>query len=101
MDVMIRMQVQLTEEQLEKVRRVAEREETSVSDVVRKAVDALAAAAATPAELRARALAATGRFGSGDRDGAANHDRHLAAAFLDSDSRSARSRPERATRRRS
>lgn len=78
---MVRTQVQLTEEQLAKLRRLAEHEETSVSDVVRRAVDALIAVSPSQSELRERALAAVGLYASGDRNVAAQHDRHLEEAF--------------------
>jgi hypothetical protein len=90
---MIRMQIQLTEEQLDKVRRAAQQEETSVSDVVRKAVDALTAPGPSPAELRRRALEAAGRFASGQSDVASNHDRHLAVAFHPRSGRARRPAP--------
>ena len=78
---MIRTQVQLTEEQIEKLRKLAVAGETSVSDLVRQAVDALSAASPPRSELRRRALAACGAYGSGRSDVASEHDRHLAEAF--------------------
>ena len=78
---MIRTQVQLTAEQIEKLRRLAASGETSVSDLVRQAVDALTAVSPPRAELRRRALAACGTYGSGRSDVSSEHDRHLAEAF--------------------
>ena len=78
---MTRAQIHSTDEQLKKLRRLAEREETSVSDVVRRAVDALIAVTPSRSELRERALAATELYASGEHDVAAEHDRHLATAF--------------------
>jgi Arc/MetJ-type ribon-helix-helix transcriptional regulator len=81
---MVRTQVQLTEEQLEKLRRLAAQAGTSVSDVVRQAVDALVAAGPTQRERRQRALGAIGVAASGARDVSVEHDAHLAAAFRSS-----------------
>jgi hypothetical protein len=75
---MIRVQIRLTEEQLEKLSRLAERDELSVSDVVGRAVDALIAAMPSPSE---RALAAAGLYASTKHDIAAAHDHHLMATF--------------------
>jgi Arc/MetJ-type ribon-helix-helix transcriptional regulator len=78
---MVRTQVQLTEEQIEKLRRLAAAGETSVSDVVRQAVDALTAFSPPRTELQRRALAACGTYASGTSDVSEEHDRHLAEAF--------------------
>jgi Arc/MetJ-type ribon-helix-helix transcriptional regulator len=78
---MVRTQVQLTVKQVEKLRRLAASAETSVSDVVRQAVDALTAVSPSRVELRRRALAACGAHASGSSDVSSEHDRHLAEAF--------------------
>ena len=55
---MQRTQVQLTVEQIESLRAIASRENVSISEVVRRAVNALAQAGPVPsvAELRGRAM---------------------------------------------
>jgi hypothetical protein len=80
---MVRTQVQFTKEQIEALRAQAAREEVSVSEIVRRAVDAWVRRTAVPSEeeLRRRASAAAGRFASGRGDVAAKHDEHLAEAF--------------------
>lgn len=80
---MVRTQVQFTKEQIEALRAQAAREEVSVSEIVRRAVDAWVRGAAGPSEeeLRRRARTAAGRFASGRGDVAAKHDEHLAEAF--------------------
>ena len=80
---MVRTQVQLTEEQLAALRAQAARRGSSVSAVVRRAVDALlrSEASASPEERRRRALEAVGRFSSGKRDVAERHDDYLADAL--------------------
>ncbi len=80
---MKRTQVQLTEEQLDSLRREAARRSLSVSEVLRQAVDAWVKSPRRPAaeELKRRALEATGRFGSGKTDVSARHDEYLADAY--------------------
>jgi Arc/MetJ-type ribon-helix-helix transcriptional regulator len=78
---MERIQVQLTGEQLEKLRALAEEGGTSLSEAVRRSVDALTAGSPSKAELRERALAVVGRFASGDHEVTAEHDSYLADAF--------------------
>jgi hypothetical protein len=80
---MVRTQVQLTETQLDAVRAQAVREGTSVSEVVRRAVDAWIRhqPAVSRSEVRRRAAAAAGRFSSGSSDVSERHDDYLAEAF--------------------
>ncbi|MGH7543440.1 MAG: ribbon-helix-helix protein, CopG family [Gemmatimonadota bacterium] len=80
---MRRTQVQLTEEQLEALRREAAHRSVSVSEVVRLAIDTWVLADHRPPrdELKRRALAAAGRFASGEADVAARHDDYLSEAY--------------------
>lgn len=80
---MLRVQVQLTEEQLRALRVQAAREHVSVSELVRRAVDARREAATVPAadELKRRALEAAGRFASGTCDVSQRHDEYLSDAY--------------------
>lgn len=81
-DVMVRTQVQLTEEQAEALRRRSQREQVSVAELVRQAIDAFTRSEPPPTrELRARAARAAGRLGSGTRDTSARHDEAVADAF--------------------
>lgn len=75
---MVRTQVQFTEGQLEALRARAAREETSVSEMVRRAVEAWVATEAPWSETRQRAIAVAGQFRSDRSDVARNHDQHLA-----------------------
>jgi hypothetical protein len=80
---MVQAQIELREEQLETLRSSAAALNVSISELVRRAVDALSP---TPArsgadERRHRALAVAGRFSSGHSDIAENHDAYLAEAF--------------------
>jgi hypothetical protein len=80
---MIRTQVQLTEEQVHALKEIAHRENTSVAELTRRAVDQwLQTASAIPAtERRRRALAVVGRFRSGQTDISERHDDYLAEAY--------------------
>ena len=79
---MTRIQVQLTDGQVEVLRRRSRRQNVSISEVVRQAIDAFTRAEPPSArELRGRAVLAAGRFGSGIRDTSSNHDGALAEAF--------------------
>ncbi len=80
---MVRVQVQLTEEQLRALRAQAARERVSVSELVRRAVGARreAATAPTASELKRRALEAAGRFASGMCDVSRHHDEYLSDSY--------------------
>lgn len=80
---MIRTQIQLTEAQARALRAQARTQERSLADLVRESVsDYLARRpAAGRDELARRALALAGRYRSGCRDLAGDHDRHLDEAF--------------------
>lgn len=77
---MIRIQVQLTEEQLAALKRLAGRRGVSISELVRQGVDAILRGPQAEQERlrRERARAAAGRFRSGLGDLAEAHDRYLA-----------------------
>ncbi len=80
---MIRTQVQLTEKQARALRDMAAEEGRSVADLIRELVDGLlrARAPVDRGEIRRRAIAAAGRFRSGQGDISEEHDRHLADAY--------------------
>lgn len=79
---MIRTQVRLRRDQLEALRERAAREESSVAELIRRAVDAWLLDARGPSKQELnRALAAGGRFSSGRGDLAAEHDRHLSDVY--------------------
>ena len=83
---MVRMQIQLTEEGIEALRREAAQRHVSISAVVRDAVDErLSRGHLTPSrdELLRRSLAAMGRFHSGTGDVSARHDEYFADSILD------------------
>lgn len=80
---MVRTQIQLTERQARRLKKLAAAQGRSMADLIRRSVDAmLAQPGANDDEVRrARALRAAGRFRSGVRDLSSQHDRHLAEVF--------------------
>jgi len=78
---MIRMQIQLTDQQLSLLRHEAAERGTSVAALVRDAVDRALkrpARGASLEERKRRAIAAAGRFHSGLGDVSARHDDYFA-----------------------
>ena len=82
-NVMIRTQIQLTEEQSRALKLLAAQQGKSVSELVRQSVDQLIKSAhfTDLEERRRRAIAAAGKFRSGHTDLSTEHDRHLAEAY--------------------
>ncbi len=80
---MIRTQVQLTQEQVQTLKSLAAARKSSVADLIRQSVDHLIqqSAAVDEAERRRRAIAAAGRFHSGQHDISVEHDQYLAKAY--------------------
>jgi hypothetical protein len=80
---MVRTQIQLTEGQLQVLKRLAAGRRVSVATLIRESVDLLvrSAGAVDDQEQRRRALAAAGRFHSGRSDLAAAHDEYLEEAY--------------------
>lgn len=83
--IMIRTQIQFTENQLEQLRTLAHQQGVSISEVVRQAVDMWVRAGGDGdlQDRRARALEAVGRFSSGHTDISTNHDQYLEESFGD------------------
>ena len=80
---MIRTQIQLTEQQAHTLKELAHRENASIAELARRAIDYWLEAAATApsAAARQRALAVAGRFRSDTSDGSERHDDYLAEAY--------------------
>ena len=80
---MIRIQVQLTEQQLLRLRELAAERGLSISELVRNGVDHILSHAerGEHGDRAQRAIAAVGRFHSGRVDVARRHDAYLAAAY--------------------
>jgi hypothetical protein len=75
--------IELTSEQEEALRRVAEMRQKTVEDIIAEWVQRLLEECADTdwGNRRARALNAAGRFRSGKRDVSEKHDKYLAEAF--------------------
>lgn len=80
---MVRTQIQLTEDQARCLKALASARGVSMAELIRQSVDSFVkvAAGADPAERKKRAMAIAGRFRSGVRDLAKNHDRYLNEAY--------------------
>lgn len=80
---MIRTQIQLTEEQSRKLKRIAARKGISVAEVIRRSLDRVLASDDLPdqEESRRRARSVFGAFQDAAADVSENHDRYLSEAF--------------------
>ena len=80
---MVRTQIQLSENQVEALKKLATRTGVSVDELVRQSVDQLVTAEheVNSAERKQRALRAVGKFASGCHDVSTEHDQHLSAAL--------------------
>ena len=81
--MMIRTQIQLTEQQVQNLKSLANARGVSMAELIREGVDSLLKAqqGIDLAERRRRAVAAAGMFQSDVSDLGANHDRYLAEAY--------------------
>jgi Arc/MetJ-type ribon-helix-helix transcriptional regulator len=82
-EAMVRTQVQLPEDDLAELRRLAAEEGVSVSELVRRGVKEVLAARRRPSreELWERSLRVAGKYRSGLHDVARRHDHYLAEAY--------------------
>ncbi len=80
---MVRTQIQLPEEQVILLKKMAVAQHESMAEIIRQAVDFFAKAKYGKEEeqLRRRAMAATGRFRSGVKDLATSHNSYLTEIF--------------------
>ncbi len=80
---MVRTQIQLPEEQVVLLKKMAAAQHKSMAEIIRQAIDYFAKAKQAGGEglRRRRAMAAAGRFRSGVKDLAASHDSYLAEIF--------------------
>ena len=80
---MVRTQIQMTEDQVEKLKKIAASEHRSMADLIRQAVDSFVAgrAGVDIEERRDRAIAVAGSFHSEAGDLSKAHDKYLAEAY--------------------
>jgi len=82
---MVRTQIQLTNEQYQSLKRMAQVEGIPMAELVRRGVDKIlkSSVAISEEELRQSALEIAGRFHSGKKDLSDKHDDYLAEAIED------------------
>lgn len=80
---MVRTQIQLSEEQIALLKKLAKTRHFSMAEVIRQAVDNMVKTSAVIdlEERRKRAISAAGRFHSGLHDLSTSHDKHLTEVF--------------------
>lgn len=80
---MVRTQVQLTNEQVQELKRMAADRGVSMAEIIRQSIDAFMRTPGLPsqAELRRRALLAAGSLRGGPSDLAKRHDEYLVEAY--------------------
>ena len=80
---MVRTQIQLSEKQLRTLKTLSAKQNTSVAELIRQAVDMMLSSAGEVdhEERKRRAIALAGRFRSDVNDLATNHDRYLVEAY--------------------
>jgi predicted NUDIX family phosphoesterase len=81
---MVRTQIQLTDEESLKAKRLAAKNNVSVAELIRRSLDRTLREEVMPPddkEIRKRAIAAVGAFRSDRTDVARRHDAYLSEAF--------------------
>ena len=80
---MVRTQIQMTEEQVKALKRIALSRHLSIAELIRQAVDTVIRTNTMVdiEERRKRAIDIVGRFSSGKRDISRKHDTYLVEAF--------------------
>jgi len=80
---MVRTQIQLSEEQSRVLKALAVQRDVSVAELIRRSVDQFiqSSSGVDDEERRQRAMAAAGKFRSGQSDIAVHHDDYLAKAY--------------------
>lgn len=80
---MVRTQIQLTEEQVKGLRKIAVSRHLSVAELIRQSVDTIlrTTTVANSEERQKRAMKIVGRFRSGKSDISRRHDKYLGETF--------------------
>lgn len=79
---MVRTQIQLTENQMQVLRRMSAEHGRSVAELIRNSVDEMIEESERTSRT-ARFLSAVGRFNTGPNDVSENHDDYLADAYAE------------------
>lgn len=80
---MVRTQIQLTQEQSQRLKRIAKRKGVSVAEVIRQSIDIAMISEDIPdrEEMKERARSIFGKFRDSASDVSENHDNYLSEAF--------------------
>jgi len=80
---MVRIQIQLTEDQAKALKKIAQSRHLSVAELIRKAVDTVIKSntVVNAEENHKRAMEIVGKFSSGKRDVSKKHDLPLTVAY--------------------
>jgi predicted DNA-binding protein len=83
--MMVRTQIQLTEQQVQRLKAMARARGISMAEMIRESVDKFLASPEVVdlEERKRRAIAAAGKYRSGLPDLATNHDQYLAEAYAE------------------
>jgi len=81
--VMVRTQIQLTQEQSQKLKKIAQRKGISVAEVIRQSIDITMISEDIPnqGEMKQRARMIFGKYMDNASDVSENHDSYLSEAF--------------------
>lgn len=80
--MMIRTQIQLTEQQYSSLKAMAQAQGISMAELIRKSLDNMINSSVKNNDRITRAMNAAGRFRSGLKDLSTNHDDYLSEAFV-------------------
>lgn len=82
-ELMVRTQIQLTEDQAKALKKIAQSQHLSVAELIRRAVDTTIKSSTVidTGERHKRAMEIVGKFGSGKRDVSKRHDLYLTEAY--------------------
>ncbi len=80
---MVRTQIQITEEQSEKLKKIALQQRTSIAEVIRNAIDQMLknSTAVSREERKKKALSAAGKYKTGIKNLARDHDDFLSGIY--------------------
>ena len=81
--IMVRTQIQLTEDQAKTLKRISMSRHLSIAELIRRAVDTMikSSAVVDVEERHKRAIEIVGKFSSGKRDVSEKHDLYLSDAY--------------------
>jgi len=80
---MVRTQIQLTEDQAATLKKISSERNISMAEIIRQAIDRMVQTSLVQSsgERKKKAIAAAGKFRTGIKDLAKNHDAHLLETY--------------------